>query len=314
MHERAPSWSARPCGRADRRRDAPQRERADAGAAARRLLDLRAAARDRTRTDPEGWAEDVDVLLAERAAARARPTVALPVAALGRAGSWSWPPTRPVSPPALRRPLPLPPNPHARRGTAFHAWLEQRFGAAQLLDLDELPGAADEGAASDDALAELQEAFLASAWADRRPVEAEVPFETVIAGVGVRGRMDAVFADPDGGYTVVDWKTGPAARRTPRLPALAVQLAAYRLAWAALAGVPAGAGARGVPLRRARRHAPPRRPPRRRRPARAAGVGPYAADTARRSLVIVFQLRAVTGTPSFSVTAGAPRRPSGHHW
>ena len=51
----------------------------------------------------------------------------------------------------LRRPLPLPPNPHARRGTAFHAWLEQRFGAAQLLDLDELPGAADEGAASDDA-------------------------------------------------------------------------------------------------------------------------------------------------------------------
>ena len=48
----------------------------------------------------------------------------------------------------LRRPLPLPPNPHARRGTAFHAWLEQRFGAAQLLDLDELPGAADEGAAA----------------------------------------------------------------------------------------------------------------------------------------------------------------------
>ena len=36
-----------------------------------------------------------------------------------------------------------------------------------------------------------------------------MPFETVIAGVAVRGRMDAVFADPDGGYTVVDWKTGP---------------------------------------------------------------------------------------------------------
>jgi len=70
----------------------------------------------------------------------------------------------------------------------------------------------------------------------QRPVEAEVPFETVIAGIGVRGRMDAVFADPDGGFTVVDWKTGPLPDES-RLPALAVQLAAYRLAWADLAGV-----------------------------------------------------------------------------
>ena len=44
----------------------------------------------------------------------------------------------------------------------------------------------------------------------------------------------------DGGWTVVDWKTGrpPTAEQ---LPALSVQLAVYRLAWAALAGVaPAG--------------------------------------------------------------------------
>jgi DNA helicase-2/ATP-dependent DNA helicase PcrA len=47
--------------------------------------------------------------------------------------------------------------------------------------------------------------------------------------------MDAVFADPDGGWTVVDWKTG-ALPDDDRLPALAVQLAAYRLAWAALSG------------------------------------------------------------------------------
>ena len=174
---------------------------------------------------------------------------------------------------ALRRPLPLPPNPHARRGTAFHAWLEQRFGAAQLLDLDELPGAADDGAAPDDALAELQEAFLASEWADRRPIEVEVPFETAIAGVGVRGRMDAVFADPDGGYTVIDWKTG-ALPDEARLPALSVQLAAYRLAWAALAGCAGGAGARRVPLRAARGDAAPGRPAGRRRPARPGGRRP----------------------------------------
>ena len=64
-----------------------------------------------------------------------------------------------------------------------------------------------------------------------------MPFETVVAGVGVRGRMDAVFADADGGWTVVDWKTG-ALPEPERVGALSVQLAAYRLAWAALAGCP----------------------------------------------------------------------------
>lgn len=138
---------------------------------------------------------------------------------------------------ALRRPVPERPEPHARRGTAFHAWLEQRFGATRLFDLDELPGAADEDAAPDETLRELQERFLASEWADRVPIEVEVPFATVIAGVVVRGRMDAVFADPDGSFDVIDWKTG----RRPSgaaAEAAAVQLAAYRLAWAELAGVP----------------------------------------------------------------------------
>ena len=47
--------------------------------------------------------------------------------------------------------------------------------------------------------------------------------------------MDAVFRDPDGGFTVVDWKTG----RRPAgadARAAAIQLAAYRLAWADLTG------------------------------------------------------------------------------
>ena len=54
----------------------------------------------------------------------------------------------------------------------------------------------------------------------------------------VRGRIDAVFADPDGGITVVDWKTGePPADEQARQSA-AIQLAVYRLAWAALSGRP----------------------------------------------------------------------------
>ncbi len=47
----------------------------------------------------------------------------------------------------LRRPMPFRPNPMARRGTAFHAWVERWFGATRLLDVDELPGAADATAA-----------------------------------------------------------------------------------------------------------------------------------------------------------------------
>ncbi|WP_250003025.1 ATP-dependent DNA helicase [Actinoplanes sp. M2I2] len=138
---------------------------------------------------------------------------------------------------SLRRPLPRRPLPHARRGTAFHAWLEQRFGAVRLIDIDELPGAADDDAAGDEELAALQQAFLAGDWAERTPVEVEVPFATTIAGVVVRGRMDAVFADTANRYDVIDWKTG----RRPEgadAEAAAVQLAAYRLAWASLAGVP----------------------------------------------------------------------------
>jgi DNA helicase-2/ATP-dependent DNA helicase PcrA len=186
--------------------------------------------------DPEGWATDVDVLLAERAAAREPAVVALPVQlSVSRLVELAGDPADLAL--RLRRPLPLPPNPHARRGTAFHAWLEQRFGAARLLDVDDLPGAADEGAAPDELLEELQASFLASDWAQRVPHEVEVPFETVLDGVAVRGRMDAVYADPDGGWTVVDWKTG-ALPDPARRPALDVQLAAYRLAWAALAGCP----------------------------------------------------------------------------
>ncbi|WP_041841459.1 ATP-dependent helicase [Actinoplanes friuliensis] len=138
---------------------------------------------------------------------------------------------------SLRRPLPQRPAPYARRGTAFHAWLEQRFGSVRLLDVDELPGAADEDAAADEELTALQAAFLAGEWADRTPIEVEVPFATTVAGVVVRGRMDAVFADPGGRFDVIDWKTG----RRPAdadAEAAAVQLAAYRIAWAALAGVP----------------------------------------------------------------------------
>lgn len=141
---------------------------------------------------------------------------------------------------AIRRPMPMPPAPSARRGTAFHGWLEARWGTPQLLDLEELPGSADEAAAPDADLEELQAAFLRSEWAHRVPVEVESAFELTIGGVLVRGRVDAVFATPEGGLEVVDWKTGRPPRDDAEQTARSVQLAAYRLAFARLHGVPIG--------------------------------------------------------------------------
>ncbi len=184
----------------------------------------------------EGWQHEIDVLLAERVARRAPQRVVLPAhLSVSQLVELADDPSALAA--RLRRPLPFPPNPMARRGTAFHAWLERRFGSTRLIDHDELPGAADAGAAPNTELGLLQAAFLASEWAARSPHDVEVPFETVLDGVGLRGRMDAVFADADGGWTVVDWKTG-AVPDEATLHAVSVQLAAYRLAWSALSGAP----------------------------------------------------------------------------
>ncbi len=136
---------------------------------------------------------------------------------------------------AIRRPLPSAPDPYARRGTAFHRWLESQFGSPALFDLDELFDESEE--APDSELEALKDAFARSEWAGRTPVSVEEPFVVSLGAVVVRGRMDAVFVTPGDRYEVVDWKTG----RMPKgaaARAAAVQLAAYRLAWASLRGIP----------------------------------------------------------------------------
>src|SRR5208337_4731919 len=93
----------------------------------------------------------------------------------------------------VRRPMPRPPASQARRGTAFHQWLEQRYGQQMLIDDNALFGPEDDEAPGEGDLAVLRSRFEHSEWADR-------------------------------------WRH-----------AVSVQLAAYRLAWAALAGVPVAA-------------------------------------------------------------------------
>ena len=134
--------------------------------------------------------------------------------------------------------MPQPPARQARRGTAFHRWLEERFGQQRLIDDDDLFADEDEG--PDENLIELRAQFEAGQWGGRWPREVEVPFDMLIGGRQVRGRIDAVFAGPDGTFDVVDWKTGQPPRSQPEKDAVAVQLAAYRLAWSALADIPLG--------------------------------------------------------------------------
>jgi DNA helicase II / ATP-dependent DNA helicase PcrA len=186
----------------------------------------------------EAWGRDAGLLLAERAQRRGDGATQVPLPARLSVSSLV---TLARDPAELagrvRRPMPRPPAPQARRGTAFHQWLEQRYGQQLLIDDNALFGPEDDDTAEGD-LAALRSRFEQGEWAERWPQAVEVPFETLVGGRLVRGRIDAVFADaPGGGYDVVDWKTGRPPGSEAERHAVSVQLAAYRLAWAALAGV-----------------------------------------------------------------------------
>ncbi|MCC5035413.1 UvrD-helicase domain-containing protein [Streptomyces sp. WAC 00631] len=143
----------------------------------------------------------------------------------------------------LARPMPRPPQPAARRGTRFHAWVESRFEELPLplLGPEELPGGFDdEGAAGQEIaderdLAALKDAFGRTPYARRTPFRVEAPVQITLAGRVIRGRIDAVYRErgPDGDvFEIVDWKTGRSHSADP------LQLAVYRLAWAEQTGVP----------------------------------------------------------------------------
>ncbi|MFD6418266.1 UvrD-helicase domain-containing protein [Streptomyces sp. NPDC060194] len=137
----------------------------------------------------------------------------------------------------LARPMPKPPQPAARRGTRFHAWVETRFGEALTLPFlapDDLPGT-DAEIADERDLEALKEAFERTPYATRTPYRIEEPVQITLAGRVIRGRIDAVYREqgPQGTrYEIVDWKTGHQRTADP------LQLAVYRLAWAERQGIP----------------------------------------------------------------------------
>ena len=132
----------------------------------------------------------------------------------------------------LARPMPRRPSAAARFGTRFHAWVEARFGQQVLIDPDELPGRGDSGIDDDSDLRELIKLFEEGAFADRVPWPSSLRSRWCSTGQVVRGRIDAVYADDDGGFLLVDWKTNRAQTADP------LQLAIYRVAWAELHDVP----------------------------------------------------------------------------
>ncbi|MFB9777219.1 ATP-dependent helicase [Brevibacterium otitidis] len=134
----------------------------------------------------------------------------------------------------LRRPMPQGPSHAAGLGTAFHAWVENYFGQAALKDLDDDPHMAALPAYLRATLDELCARFEKSRFATLDPVAVEQSFELTLTGsegqtVTVPGKIDAIFAI-DGGYYVVDWKTGRSPRTETELADRAIQLAIYRLA------------------------------------------------------------------------------------
>jgi DNA helicase-2/ATP-dependent DNA helicase PcrA len=174
------------------------------------------------RPGPTPWDDTLAMLRRERQAAAAPIEVPLPrQLSVGGAARLVRDPQSFAA--DLVRPVPSPLSAAARVGTELHEWLAAQGGQLALWDLlgpDQ----------ADPALAALQEAFRSCPFADLSPVVVEHPIALPLGGTIVQGRLDAVF-EVDGRHWVVDWKTGATGSADP------LQLAAYRLAWAAERGL-----------------------------------------------------------------------------
>ncbi|RFA09699.1 ATP-dependent DNA helicase [Subtercola boreus] len=207
------------------------------------------------------WSHDIDLLLAERAAALDGELLVVPTrVAASRFKDYVTEPDAVLR--QLRRPMPERPYRQTRLGTRFHSWVENRYGlvggseqldAAQgELDLDIDPGSGpdfdldlldpldiDGGTAEEQELERLQATFEASPWGGRSPEEVEIEIHLVLGSNIVVCKIDAVFRDGDR-YQIVDWKTGRAPSDAADLEVKQLQLALYRLAYSQYRGIDPG--------------------------------------------------------------------------
>jgi DNA helicase-2/ATP-dependent DNA helicase PcrA len=151
---------------------------------------------------------------------------------------------------SIARPVPERPYDQTRRGTLFHAWVEQRSGLAGrgaslddfLWEIDDEEVVETEASRADAAeLDRLIATFLASEWADLRPIEVETEIDVTLAGAEGLGivvcKLDAVYRRGDR-IEIVDWKTGRPPRSAAERDERMFQLALYRVAYHKRHGVP----------------------------------------------------------------------------
>jgi DNA helicase-2/ATP-dependent DNA helicase PcrA len=211
------------------------------------------------------WDADMEMLVAEKARLAAPREVSLPgsVSVSGLMAAHRDPTAFAGS---LARPMPRPPSRAAAIGSRFHEWVQRQFGQGSLLGPEDEFAGPDVRDDSD--FRRLCDAFLAGRFGSRAPLALESPFTLSVAGVLLRGRIDAVYTgERPGTYLIVDWKTGEAERADP------LQLACYRLAWCELRGVPLDDVAAGFYFVRSNRFVVPRIPDRLELEELIAGVG-----------------------------------------
>ena len=227
--EGAPDTTAREPSLWPRRATAAQQSRRELAA---RVAKAREGLSAGTWDDALPLAREVRVMLAERASRSERAgEVALP-AHLSTSALVAMRRDRESFARHVRRPIPVEPTAAAHRGTALHAWIEARYGHVPLWDDED----GDDDAAE---LGVLKATFLASEWAARTPTHVEADVELPVGGVTVRSRIDAVFGRGSGleRVTVVDWKSGRPPQDPDERSARELQLAMYRIAWAAREGL-----------------------------------------------------------------------------
>lgn len=147
---------------------------------------------------------------------------------------------------SVERPIPTEPAQAARLGQQIHEYIALQYSAPRTGDLIDVSGEVEQVLGLDmlnPKVAELISAFESLEFArEAHPVAVEAPVDVTVAGVPMRGTIDAVFEDgvnPETGETrirIVDWKTG---RRPSEkdLTARELQLHLYRFAWAKLTGI-----------------------------------------------------------------------------
>ena len=127
---------------------------------------------------------------------------------------------------SLIRPMPSSFSESAALGTAFHAILEQSFLEGGDLDFSEL------GEMSKP----FGENFSRSRFSNLNPKYVEEQIEFSLGQTLVVCKLDAVF-ESDGGFEIVDWKSGSKPKDEVELAARSIQLALYRIALSKKLGI-----------------------------------------------------------------------------